>query len=473
MNRNDHSVSVASAKKSQDEKEDSDRVEESASENMSDSRSYVSQVVNRFESGKMQDGTPAVPADASEKSKSQSISVVGRSESLKAQKKQSAKPGVRKKSDPAHFYRDEGDDSVGTSGLGSLGVSGSFSASSQSLPSNGSSSTSTEGIAVDEEGSDFEADPDQIPSWQSNVDAAIIDSMDNRARKRQDVIAELFHTEQTHVRNLKVLAKVFYGPMLRDQNLSSDPALIHHVFPNLEEMIMLHGELNKQMRSLKKTSPVIGNIGDLLLSRFDGENGSAFKRAAAVFCRDQAVGLDALKQSQKKDPKLAQFLQDAASNPLCRRLQLKDIIPTGMQRFTKYPLLLENLLKYTPGKVLVTEQRIMLNLTVSADTEEEKVESEKIKKALAESREILDYVNQAIKDSGNLNRLNELQEKIDMTSFNKSQLKMAFEHKVGPAISMDRCNNGCLKRYLTCCEYEAVGFAFDKSGFENNHSCKS
>lgn len=32
---------------------------------------------------------------------------------------------------------------------------------------------------------------------------------------------------------------------------------------------------------------------------------------------------------------------------MCRRLQLKDIIPVEMQRVTKYPLLLDNIAKYT------------------------------------------------------------------------------------------------------------------------------
>lgn len=39
------------------------------------------------------------------------------------------------------------------------------------------------------------------------------------------------------------------------------------------------------------------------------------------------------------------FLAGAESNPVCRRLQLKDILPTAMQRLTKYPLLLASLLK--------------------------------------------------------------------------------------------------------------------------------
>ena len=40
--------------------------------------------------------------------------------------------------------------------------------------------------------------------------------------------------------------------------------------------------------------------------------------------------------------------QDAANHPYCRRLELKDLIPMTMQRLTKYPLLIENLMKYTP-----------------------------------------------------------------------------------------------------------------------------
>lgn len=41
--------------------------------------------------------------------------------------------------------------------------------------------------------------------------------------------------------------------------------------------------------------------------------------------------------------------QEAESNPQCRRLQLKDLIISEMQRLTKYPLLLENVLKHTEG----------------------------------------------------------------------------------------------------------------------------
>lgn len=54
--------------------------------------------------------------------------------------------------------------------------------------------------------------------------------------------------------------------------------------------------------------------------------------------------------------------QDAESKPQCRRLQLKDIIPTEMQRLTKYPLLLENIAKNTGMCVYVCQKLIFCTL---------------------------------------------------------------------------------------------------------------
>lgn len=50
--------------------------------------------------------------------------------------------------------------------------------------------------------------------------------------------------------------------------------------------------------------------------------------------------------------------QEAQSNRLCRRLQLKDIIPVEMQRLTKYPLLLENIAKYTGAVVFPYQSEV-------------------------------------------------------------------------------------------------------------------
>jgi hypothetical protein len=69
-----------------------------------------------------------------------------------------------------------------------------------------------------------------------------------------------------------------------------------------------------------------------LVFQFDGPAGENFQRAAATFCARQQIALELLKERRRKDAKLSSFLTEAEGNSMCRRLQLKDIIPTAMQR---------------------------------------------------------------------------------------------------------------------------------------------
>jgi hypothetical protein len=54
------------------------------------------------------------------------------------------------------------------------------------------------------------------------------------------VVAELFYTERAHVRNLKVLQRVFQVPMQRELRESSYVDLTHLLFPNLPQVIAVH-----------------------------------------------------------------------------------------------------------------------------------------------------------------------------------------------------------------------------------------
>lgn len=69
--------------------------------------------------------------------------------------------------------------------------------------------------------------------------------------------------------------------------------------------------------------------------QFDGEKGDNFQQQAAEFVRSQFTALENLKQQQKRDQRLANFLQEQENNPACRRLQLKDMLPAGFQRLSK------------------------------------------------------------------------------------------------------------------------------------------
>ena len=69
------------------------------------------------------------------------------------------------------------------------------------------------------------------------------------------------------------------------------------------------------------------------LLQFDGASGEEFQRAAATFCARQQIALESLKERRRKDQKLHAFLNECESDKLCKRLQLKDIIPTGKSVF--------------------------------------------------------------------------------------------------------------------------------------------
>lgn len=57
------------------------------------------------------------------------------------------------------------------------------------------------------------------------------------------IVTELFHTERTHVRNLKILFKVFYKPMLMQKVVPPD--IVKLFFANIDEVLEIHSEMNK------------------------------------------------------------------------------------------------------------------------------------------------------------------------------------------------------------------------------------
>ncbi|XP_034461521.1 rho guanine nucleotide exchange factor 12 isoform X1 [Hippoglossus hippoglossus] len=266
--------------------------------------------------------------------------------------------------------------------------------------------TSTDIQSEDDQGGEAECEEDPL-NWQALVSRGVLESLTPQEIKRQEVINELFYTERAHLRMLKVLDCVFYQRLNRDGVLPPDD--IKHIFINLEEIIQLHVSITEQMTATRKRSEtsVIGQIGDDLLAWFSEDEEEKIKRAVGTFCSNQPSALELIKNKKKKDQRFNLFMQEAESNRLCRRLQLKDIIPVEMQRLTKYPLLLDNIAKYT----------------------EDGEEREKVKKAGECCKKILNHVNQAVKEAENKQRLEEYQRRLDLSSLKQSENPMILELK--------------------------------------------
>jgi len=179
---------------------------------------------------------------------------------------------------------------------------------------------------------------------------------------------------------LKLLDLIFYRPLQEHSALSHDHLML--LFPPaLISLCEVHGSFEQKLKQRRlEHNHVVKHIGDLLASMFDGPAGEELREYAAQFCARQQIALEALKEKRRKDENLQKLLNKAESHKACRRLQLKDLLPTVLQRLTKYPLLFENLFKVTI-RVLPDD----IN------------EAESIQQALESSKKILVDVNQAVK----------------------------------------------------------------------------
>ncbi|GMT35919.1 hypothetical protein PFISCL1PPCAC_27216, partial [Pristionchus fissidentatus] len=206
--------------------------------------------------------------------------------------------------------------------------------------------------AMTENDSDMEVDT-EVPTLESLVSWDVVRHLKPKEKKRQEVINELFHTERTHVRNLKIIYSIFYKPMLVKNTISPD--LMALFFANIEDLLSIHKDMNAKMRSQvdewrkdASLNGLYGDIGHLMEDLFEGDNGERLKQATSIFCQHQQHALEILRsRCVKKDDHFSRWLADVESHPLCRKLQLKDMLPVEMQRLVKYPMLLETAAKYT------------------------------------------------------------------------------------------------------------------------------
>lgn len=120
--------------------------------------------------------------------------------------------------------------------------------------------------------------------------------------------------------------------------------------------------------------------------QFEGQAGEEFQEQASQLCSQHSQAVELIKNKKRKDPRFAQIIQvhthththtliccgfahnkllllaqECEASPHCRRLQLKDLLVSEMHRITKYPLLLDKIIKHTEGENLGNNFQMMLS----------------------------------------------------------------------------------------------------------------
>ncbi|XP_060738674.1 intersectin-2a isoform X2 [Tachysurus vachellii] len=181
------------------------------------------------------------------------------------------------------------------------------------------------------------------PSQQWCADLLSLDSMSCEERKRQGYIHELIETEQTYVQDLELVLEVFYKPMTESGRLTE--AEMSVIFVNWRELIMCNIKLLKALRVRKKTAGErmpVQVIGDILSSEL------SHMQPYIRFCSCQLNAAALLQQKTDASPEFKLFLKKIATNYRCKGMPLSSFLLKPMQRITRYPLLIKNILENTP-----------------------------------------------------------------------------------------------------------------------------
>eukprot|EP00053_Salpingoeca_punica_P017049 m.162985 g.162985 ORF g.162985 m.162985 type:complete len:812 (+) comp17104_c0_seq1:358-2793(+) len=158
--------------------------------------------------------------------------------------------------------------------------------------------------------------------------------------KRNCVLSELHDTERNYVKILQTIIQVFRDTILKDGKAISkaDCSLI---FSNIDTILDTHQQF------LSELDTNLASVSGRIVSTCFISAIQSF-RCYGTFCSQIPDALKKLNELAAR-PAAAKLLDQARANS-GQRFPLKDLLNVPMQRILKYPLLLKELIKYTPEK---------------------------------------------------------------------------------------------------------------------------
>ncbi|XP_060729635.1 rho guanine nucleotide exchange factor 18a [Tachysurus vachellii] len=203
---------------------------------------------------------------------------------------------------------------------------------------------------LESDAQDFEA-----PTWSLAVDPEYVKNFSKEAVKRQDVIHELIQTEINHVRTLKLMVFVYLRE-LRD-SLLMDESQLERLFPRLDCLLQEHQDFLQRLKNRRREcletgsdkNYFISNIGDVLITQFSDELRNRLENSYCVFCSRHTETGNLYKEQLQSNKKFQNLIRRIGQLSIMRRLGIPEGILLITQRITKYPVLVERIIKNTEG----------------------------------------------------------------------------------------------------------------------------
>ncbi|GAB7357335.1 hypothetical protein MBLNU459_g8289t1 [Dothideomycetes sp. NU459] len=242
--------------------------------------------------------------------------------------------------------------------------------------------------------------------WINTVTPEVANSIDDKEKKRQEVIAEIMYTERDFVKDLEYLRDFWIKP-LRNPNTSPikenrREKFTRTVFSNCQEVHSVNVRMASALTRRQQQSPIVRNVGDIFLE---------FVTQFQPFIRygaNQLFGKHEFEKEKSTNPAFAKFVEETERLKESRKLELNGYLTKPTTRLARYPLLLENVQKYTA---------------------EGNPDIEDVPKAIKAIKEVLSRVNEESGKAENIQQLMQLNQTLKWGNVPYVDLKLTEESR--------------------------------------------
>uniref|UniRef100_A0A8C3M3S3 Intersectin-1 n=1 Tax=Geospiza parvula TaxID=87175 RepID=A0A8C3M3S3_GEOPR len=271
---------------------------------------------------------------------------------------------------------------------------------------------------------------DTDPSQQWCADLHLLDMLTPTERKRQGYIHELIVTEENYVNDLQLVTEIFQKPLMESELVTEKEVAM--IFVNWKELIMCNIKLLKALRVRKKMSGEkmpVKMIGDILTAQLP------HMQPYIRFCSCQLNGAALIQQKTDEVPDFKEFVKRLAMDPRCKGMPLSSFLLKPMQRVTRYPLIIKNIIENTP---------------------ENHPDHSHLKQALEKAEELCSQVNEGVREKENSDRLEWIQAHVQCEGLSEQLVFNSVTNCLGPRKFL---HSG--KLYKAKSNKELYGFLFN------------
>eukprot|EP00158_Paraphelidium_tribonemae_P002923 Partr_v1_DN25782_c0_g1_i1_m74648 putative guanine nucleotide exchange factor len=157
---------------------------------------------------------------------------------------------------------------------------------------------------------------------------------------RQEVMHEIFSTEEDYLKDLQMVVDVYIKP-LQELKLKSNE--LTDIFSNWQQLMPVNKTLFQEFVKCKRGA-LLEKMGEAFLKVAD------FLKLYTMYCGNHGKAVAAIQKLQKSDQKFMHFIKDIQNRDDYTGLNLESYLLKPVQRICKYPLLLREILKKTPAE---------------------------------------------------------------------------------------------------------------------------